>query len=261
MKPFIYHSSEHQFPVNHLKNEVEKSETNLPTGRKITGSYPKKMAVLHRWGISLRRSIEIVDFAGYSGKLLRNAAIFLVRSVRVILLAFRHWLAPLYNKGVGLYYRFLEIAAGYLDVFFHFMDSFLFMDEAALQPAFATQGSLPLQNRQFAAEQHHTVKFAARHQVASAVNANESVEKNLDNFSGHYKATGRRLRLTILPKIKLPLKTSNADVLPPRQHFFYPVGEYLQLIFARCNNLFRLNPKHLNAGMKQHFKPAFKAAN
>jgi hypothetical protein len=261
MKQSIYHSSEHQFPVNYLKSDTELPKFESTAADKKAGDFFEGKTNLHGMANSLKDAVYSTNIVENSVKLSHNGVLLLMRSFRLLFLAFCHLLKPWYKKGVGQYQRWLKITAGYLDAFFNFMESFLFLDEAVLQPAVLPQTDKPSQSRQFVSDSSRTMKTGARHRFFKAFGANPSINE-ANSFGGSNNNTpGRRFNSTILPKIKLPLKTNNPDVWPPRLLFHYPVGEFLQLTFSRCNKLLRLNPKHLNAGLKQHFKPVFKAVN
>jgi len=261
MKQSIYHLSEHQFPVNHLKGDTELTEAKSNAGAKKAGAFFEGKATLPWAANSLNNAIHSTNTVGNTVELSRSGVLFLMRMLRLVFSAFRNWVAPYHIKGIAKYQRFVETAAGYSDAFFNFMETFLFLDEAVLQPAVISQTNKPSQSRQFVSDNGQAMNSGKKKRFFKAFAADQRNDVTSSFIGSNKKPPVRRFNLTIFPKIKLPLKTNNPDLWPPRLLFHYPAVEFLQLIFSRCIKLFRLNPKHLNAGLKEYFKPVFNAVN
>ncbi len=251
MKHLLYQSTDQQFPVNYLKNDSAETDkksspdTEIKTSRLNTKrSFLDDAATLKD---VLQQKAGFVFVHQALGQGIKKSG----RAFRFLLITVWQNIKPLFIKATEWHDRLEETAIGYFDAFYDFMETFIFMDQKILQPSLMQADDIQDLKWQGGSKKTDAIK------QPQAINPdkNKSSKKTII-ATGAKKIKLSGLMKKIHPEIKLPLKTTNPDFRPFRPAFIIPVGESLQLILTKCNDyFFRLNPKHLNSGLKQNFEP------
>jgi hypothetical protein len=246
MKHHFCSKTDYSFPVNHFKTQADENQNDSTSVKgKSIFKFRQPIEIITAEVTQLKMpEIEI----NISGRLIKSSRQF-NHFISTMLLSICKLFGPQVENFKNLKRKVLENVIIALDVFFDFMEYFLFIEEELLQPS-AIMANSKISNAKNS-QNEIKLSFSGSKHLFAMIKEPAIVQAftPLAKFLLIETKTLKVKTLKKLPKIKLPLKTNHPVQWLVQLTNNYPVGEHLRLIVSKCiSKLFLHQPKHPIAG-------------